>query len=230
MITCIIRRSSSVVNRPEDRATQHQLTKHGNGETSMTAWEDHLPPRMKARLAAIGESRPEERDLVRQKEEARCLLAEFYKDDLDPMGLSGKLKSGTSFMIREAQLSLIQSLSLSYSSHSFERRKIATLELERLKKDGRVRVIEEGLNKIAEIRRACRETLERTLREVTEEEVRNREPMITPGKWITQRVTLSSDTDLAERLAESQLQAERKYGEEFASRVRQLTSLIDPGN
>jgi hypothetical protein len=196
----------------------------------MTAWEDQLPPLMKARLAAIGEPGPEERDLVRQKEEVRCLLAEFYKDDLDPIGLGRKLKSGTSFMIREAQLSLIQSLSLSYSSHGFERREMATLELERLKKDGRVRVIEEGLNKIAEIRRAYRETLESTLLEVNEQEDRLREPMITPGRWIAQRGTLSADTDMAERLAESQLQAEREYGEEFAATIRQLTSLIDPGN
>jgi len=196
----------------------------------MPTWEDQLPPLMRARLAAIGESGPEERDLARQREEAHSLLAEFYRDEPDPVALCRKLKSGSHFMIKEAQLSLIQSLSLSYSSHGFERRKTAILELEKLKKDGKVSLVQESLNKVGRMQTVYREAQEKTLQQVVEERSRSHEPTITRGRWIALHGTLSADCDMTERLAESMIQAEREYGEEFAATIRQLTSLIDPGN
>jgi hypothetical protein len=195
----------------------------------MATWEEDLPPLTKAKLAAAGESGPEERELARQKKEVQSLLANFYKDDLDPVAFCRELKSGTPFMIREAQLSLVQSLSLSYSSHNFERRKTAILDLERLKKNQSVGLIEDGLNKIGEMQRAYREAQEKALEEVTEERSRNHQPTIGPGRWIALHGTVSVDADMTERLAESLLQAERTYGHEFAETIRQLTSLIDSG-
>jgi len=167
----------------------------------MPTWGDELPPVTKSRLAAIGRTEPEERDLANQKEDVQSLLVDFHKDDLDSHGLCRKLKFGTRFMIREAQLSLIESLSL----------------------------IEEGLNKIGELRKACREAQEETPQEATEERSGNHQPTITLGRWIAWHGTLSVDANMAERLAESLLRAERMYGDEFAAAIRQVTLLIDPG-
>jgi hypothetical protein len=193
----------------------------------MAAWEDQLPPLMKERLAAVGEAGPDERDLLKQREEVQSHLAKFYKHELDPDELCRKLERGTAPVIRETQLNLVGSLSLGLRPTWFRTTKAAILQMERLKKNQRVSLLERQLNKIGGLLTSYRETLERALREVTEKETWNREPRITPGRWISIRGTLSVDTDLEERLAESQLEAERLYGEEFAMAVKQLRQLVD---
>jgi len=193
----------------------------------MPTWEDGLPPLMKERLAAVGEAEPDERDLLKQREEVQSHLAKFYKHELDPDGLCRRLESGTALVIKETQLSLIGSLSLSLRVTWFRTTKAAILQLERLKNNERVSLLERQLDKIGELQRSYRETLERTLQEVTEKETWNREPRITPGRWISIQGTLSPDSDMTERLAEAQVQAERLCGEEFKTAVKQLRRLVD---
>jgi hypothetical protein len=193
----------------------------------MPTWEDQLPPLMKERLAAVSEAGPDERDLLKQREEVQSHLAEFYKHELDPDELCRKLESGTAAVIIEAQLNLVESLSLGLRPAWFRTTKAAILQMERLKKNQRVRLLERQLNKIGELLTSYRETMERALQEVVEKEIWSREPTIGPGRWISIHGALSVDTDMTERLAEAQLQAERLYGEEFATAVKGLRQLAD---
>jgi hypothetical protein len=147
--------------------------RHTTGVLRCQLWKDGLLPLARSKVVGTGRAEPEERDLAKQKEEVRPLLADFHKDDLDAHGLCQKLKSGTPLVIREVQLSLIESISISYHSRGFERRKAAILELEALKKNQRASLIEERLNKIGKMRRAYGEALEETLQEVTGERDRN---------------------------------------------------------
>lgn len=193
----------------------------------MSSWEEGLPPLTKAKLEAAGKAGPDERDLLRESEEARALLAEFYKRELAPDELCRGLESGTAAVIVETQLKLVESLSLGLRPAWFRTTKAAILQMERLKKNQRVNLLERQLNKIGELLTSYKQTLEKTLQEVTEKETWNREPTISPGRWISIHGTLSVDPDLAERLAEAQLQAERLYGEEFSAAVKELGRLVE---
>lgn len=193
----------------------------------MPTWEDELSRSTEAGLGAADEAGPGEGDSLKQSEEVQSLLAEFYKHEMEPDWLCRRLESGTAVVIKESQLALVKSLSLGLRLTWFRTTKAAILQLERLKKNQRINLLERQLNKIGELQRSYRETLERTLQEVTEQENRHREPTISQGRWIAIHGTLSVDTDLAERLAESQMEAERLYGDEFAMAVRQLILLVE---
>ncbi|MDM7998917.1 MAG: hypothetical protein QUS33_02660 [Dehalococcoidia bacterium] len=193
----------------------------------MAEWEDELTPTTKERLAGTDEAGPNEKDLANQGVQVQSSLAQFYAEELDLEGLCKRLESGTVEVIREAQSRLVESLSLSSRPAWFRTTKAAILQLESLKKNQRTKLIEQQLGNIARLQAAYRESLEKALHTATEEENRNREPTIAPGRWISIHGTVAADTELAERLAEAELEAERQYGGEFAAVVQTLRQLVE---
>lgn len=193
----------------------------------MPTSEDEVQPLTEARLTAECETGLNEADSPEENQDVRSHLAEFYEHELGPDELCLRLQSSMASVIKEAQLSLIKSLSLGLRPAWFRTTKAAILQLEQLKTNQHTDLLERELSRIAELQKIYRSTLERTLQEMTEQESRNREPTITPGRWIAAHGTLSVDGDFGERLAESQLEADRLYGEEFASTVRRMTALVE---
>lgn len=193
----------------------------------MAAWEDESPSPAKERVGAAGEARPDEKEFVIRGEEVQSHLAEFYREELGPEGLRERLQSGTLEVIGEAQSRLVESLSLSCRPAWFRTTKAAILQLEGLKKDQRTDIVKEQLDIIARLQAAYRQTLEMALQEATEEESRKREPSIAPGRWVSIHGTMAADSDLAEKLAEVELEAEKRYAGEFAAAVETLKRLVE---
>jgi hypothetical protein len=195
----------------------------------MESWEDRLPPHMRARLAAAGEAGAPEKDSLKEKDIAHSVLARFYRGDLDSNALCQELRGATLTTIREAQLNLVDSLSLSYNSHAFDQRRAAILELEGLKDDPRMPVIEASLNRIGDLQSLYRQSQEKVLEELDQEKDRHSEDVAMRTRWMALRAELSADAETTERLTEALLEAERKYGDEFAMVISQLKRQAEGG-
>ena len=79
----------------------------------MRNWDKDLPPLARERLAKIGELTPEEKEKMVDSEKVDSLLSEFYLGQIDSDSLWKKLKEeGKPSLLREAQMRLIDSLSL----------------------------------------------------------------------------------------------------------------------
>jgi len=193
----------------------------------MKSWEDKLPPYTKARLAAVGEAGASEKDSLKEKEFVYSVLARFYRGDLDSTALCRELKGASLATIRKAQINLIDSLSLSYSSHAFDQRTAAILGLEDLKDDPRKSAIEASLNRIGELQSLYRERQEEVLEELGQKKERHLEDVAMRTRRMALQAVLSADAEATERLTEALLQAERKYGDEFVAVNRQLKRQVE---
>lgn len=75
----------------------------------MPDWDD-LPPRVRERLSRIGEATPEEREMIKERQELESLLAAFHKRTIDEEELFNRLKAcrqqGKQYLLREAKARL----------------------------------------------------------------------------------------------------------------------------
>jgi len=119
-----------------------------------------LSPLAKEKLARIGELTQEEKARLKYSEQLDSLLADYFTGKLSPDDLWRELKKhkeeGRGFVIREAQLRLIDTISLSGSEPDFEKRRSAILAAETLKDEGNYAALELGLNSIESLRQQYR--------------------------------------------------------------------------
>ena len=93
----------------------------------MEEWEKKLPPIIREKLAKIGETTPEERKRIRDTEKLDLLLSSFYKGEVNSEKLWAELKKrkdqGKGFLLKEAQLGLIRSISSGSKKFELQRKK-----------------------------------------------------------------------------------------------------------
>lgn len=120
-----------------------------------------LSPRARERLARIGELSQEEKDRLKHSEELTRLLSDYFTGKLGPEALWMSLKEykhqGKESVIKEAQLSLINALSLESSEPDFERCREGILAVETLKGAGQYLDLELNLNSLHRLRQQYRE-------------------------------------------------------------------------
>ncbi len=89
---------------------------------------------MRGRLAKIDEESPEEKGKREDFEKLDSLLAEFYRDSLDPKGLFQKLREyedhGKQFLLKEAKIKLESSFKWKGLPIRFRERSDGELTLE----------------------------------------------------------------------------------------------------
>lgn len=122
----------------------------------MDNWEEKLSPLARERLARVGEMTKEEKERMKDAEELRSLLAEFYSGEVDPEGVWQRLGGYKPSLLREAQLQLIDTLASVDSPAETQRRNDAILAIETLKEVQNTSAVEQclasidGLNKRSE--------------------------------------------------------------------------------
>jgi len=79
------------------------------------------------------------------------MLAKFFKNEIDPDGLWKKFKEEKKEILEQAQVSIINSLTMGLSSDEIKRRKNAILALENLKKNPDAVYVEKYLNSLEDI-------------------------------------------------------------------------------
>ena len=118
----------------------------------MSEWEEKLPPIMREKLARIGEITPEEKARMKDLDQLASLLSGFYKGEITSEALWKGLKDykdkGKGYLLKEAQVKLIDSLSMASDEIERQKRGRGILAIETLKDDQNTATIEQGLDMI----------------------------------------------------------------------------------
>jgi hypothetical protein len=92
-----------------------------------------------------------EKEKINIKKKVEPMLAKFFKNEIDPDGLWKKFKEEKKEILEQAQVSIINSLTMGLSSDEIKRRKNAILALENLKKTPDAVYVEKYLNSLEDI-------------------------------------------------------------------------------
>ena len=140
----------------------------------MTDWEKELPPIARERLARIGELSQEEKEKMVDSERVNSLLSEFYQGQIDPESLWKRLREeGRPSLLREAQIRLIDSLSLGSSPAELQRKREGILAIETLKEEQNTSIVELNLNLMEDLQKRHRAEVEQAYNSIRAEVERN---------------------------------------------------------
>jgi hypothetical protein len=193
----------------------------------MTNWEKELPPIARERLARIGELSQEEKEKMADSERVNSLLSEFYQGQIDPERLWKRLKEeGRPSLLREAQISLIDSFSFGSTPAELQRRREGVLAIETLKEEQNTSVVELNLNLMEDLQKKHRAEVEQAYNSLRAEVERNpqlRVKQIQQGQG-TMIVQLSVDEAIKQlpQWKDFLSNQERRYSQEFAKVMDKL--------
>jgi len=119
----------------------------------MSKWEDELPPRVKERLAQIGDLTVEEKQAMKDMQQLDVLVADYFKGELSGDDFWQKLKeyktNGASSVLKAAQMKLIDTLRLGSDGEELAKRREGVLAIESLKDGQDMQLYEQGFDAIA---------------------------------------------------------------------------------
>jgi len=131
-----------------------------------------LSPLAREKLARIGELTGEEKSRLKYLEQLTSLLAEYFTNEFSLDDLWKELKkhkdAGRVFMLFDAQLKLLEAISLSGSEADFDKVRRGILAIETLKEEGDYTALEQDMNSIDNLRRQYRDERDRTYRSMQE--------------------------------------------------------------
>jgi len=116
-----------------------------------------LSPLAREKLAKIGELTQEEKAEIKSSKQLVELLARYFTNKLNPDGLWKELQehkiAGRGFMLKGAQLKLLEAMSLSSNNADFDKLCRGILAVETLKEGGDYAGLEHELKSIENLRR-----------------------------------------------------------------------------
>lgn len=196
----------------------------------MSEWEEKLPPIMRERLAKISDISTEEKERMKAAEQINSVLSEFYQGKLDSDGWWKRLKvykdEGKSFLLKEAQIQLIQSLNLVITGEELKKRKEGILAVETLKDHPGTSTLEQTLNSINTLQAKYKKEMQQRYDYFKTEIERNprlRMQQVKQGKT-TMVMQLSVDEAIKIRPEWKNFLAEHesRYGKEFDKVIETL--------
>jgi len=112
----------------------------------MPDWDKELPPRIRERLAEVGEVTQEDKTRMKQLDNLDSLLKEFFKGQLDAKGLWERLKEfeeqGKQFLLRDAYTKLKASFKWEGLPIKFEETSDGTLSIQSGEEEEKAPVLE----------------------------------------------------------------------------------------
>jgi hypothetical protein len=182
------------------------------------------------KAATIGELTPEEKAHLKEQEQLKMLLSEFFKGKLDRDNLWQKLKGKKQPLLKEAQLNLIDSLGLGSLYEEFKVRRDGVLAIETLKEKQMTPTIEQMLDSIDILQREYHERKEKIADDLRAEIERNpqlrMQPVRTPDGRSAFQATLSVDEAVQAKLPEFLTEHENVYNAEFIRMIHRLKQEI----
>jgi thioredoxin 1 len=116
------------------------------GDIRMPDWDKELPPRIRERLAEVGEVTQEDKTRMKQLDNLDSLLKEFFKGQLDAKGLWERLKEfeeqGKQFLLRDAYTKLKASFKWEGLPIKFEETSDGTLSIQSGEEEEKAPVLE----------------------------------------------------------------------------------------
>ena len=196
----------------------------------MAGWEEKLPPLMREKLARIGEATSGEKERMRDSQLLDSLLSKFYKDELSPEGLWGKLKEykdkGKSHLLKEAQLRLIDSIGFGSPPMEFQKRRDAVLAVESLKEDQNTATLELGLNSIEGLQGRYKDEMQQAYNNLKAQVEKNPQLRMQQVKQGQATMVMQLSVDEAVKASSEWKNFisyhEKRYSQEFATVVQKL--------
>ncbi len=182
------------------------------------------------RAGKIGALTKEEKERMADEEKVTDVLKEFYREKLDANGLWQSLKGSPLSLLRTAQTSLVDTLTLGTIDDEFRRRSQAVVAVETLKDRPNTAGIEGILNSLEDLRKeyvSMKERVLEDLRKQIEEHPQLRmKPVKTPDGKTVMQMAVSVDEAVKTRLAEYLAEHEEEYSQEFAALIEELKAEI----
>lgn len=129
-----------------------------------------LSPLAREKLAQIGELTQEEKARLKYSQHLASVLSDYFTARLSPEDLWKELRKqkeeGREFLLREAQLKLIDAINLAGTERDFDRHRRGILAVETLKNESNYTALEQSLDSIQNLRRQYRRESERTFRAI----------------------------------------------------------------
>jgi hypothetical protein len=193
----------------------------------MGNWEKDLSPIARERLAKIGQLTEEERERMIDSEKVNSLLSEFYKGQINPESLWKRLKEeGKPSLLREAQVRLADSLGLGSTPPELQRKREGILAIETLKKEQNTSVIEQNLNRMAELQKTYRAEIEQAYNGIRAEVERNprlRVKQVQQGQnTVVVQLTVDEAMKQLPQWRDFLANQEERYSQEFARAIEKL--------
>ena len=193
----------------------------------MSKWEDELPPRVRERLAQVGDLTPEEKQLMKDMRQLDVLIADYFKGDLSGDDFWQKLKEykakGSVDVLKAAQIKLIDTLRLGSNEEELAKRREGVLAIESLKDEKDMQMYEQGFDAIVGLQQQYaseKQQVYDSLKTQVEQDPNLRMQQIQQGGQ-TVRVQLGVDDAIKmnPQYKNFLVQHEAKYGEAFAQLI-----------
>lgn len=140
----------------------------------MRDWEQGLSPIARERLARIGELTQEEQERMLDTHKVNSILSDFYRGQIDPESLWKRLKEeGKPSLLREAQMTLVDSLNFGITPAELQRKRDAILAIESLKKEQNTSVVELNLSRMDDLHKRYKAEIEQAYAAIKAEVERN---------------------------------------------------------
>jgi len=182
------------------------------------------------KAAQIGELTPEEKEHLKEQEQLKIWLSEFYRGKLDRDNLWQKLKGKKTSLLKEAQQYLIDSFGLGSTPEEFKTRRDGVLAIETLKATQLTPAIEQILDSIEILQREYQDRKEKMADDLRAEIERNpqmrMQPVRTPDGRTAFQATLSVDEAVQAKLSEFLAEHENVYNAEFIRMINRLKQEI----
>ena len=197
----------------------------------MSEWEEKLPPIMREKLARIGEITPEEKARMKDLDQLTSLLSGFYKGETTSEALWKGLKDykdkGKSYLLKEAQVKLIDSLSMASDEIERQKRGRGILAIETLKDDQNTATIEQGLDMIEGLLIRQKEEMEQaynSLKAQVESNPQLRLQQVKQGQVM--QLTVDEAIKTSPEWNNFVANHEKRYSQEFGEVIQKLKSEV----
>jgi hypothetical protein len=187
----------------------------------MSNWEKDLSPIARQRLARIGDLTSEEKEKMIDSEKVDSILADFYQGRIDPEALWRRLKEeGKPSLLRQAQMRLVDSLSLASTPADLQRKRDAILAIESLKQEQDTPMIELNLNLMQNLQKRYKAEIDQAyngIKAEVERDPRLRVRQVQQGQN-TMVIQLTVDEAIKQlpQWRDFLFEQEKRYSQEFA--------------
>jgi len=200
----------------------------------MSKWEDGLSPRVRERLAQVGELSAQEKQRMKDMEQLDVLVADYFKGDLSGDDFWQKLKeykaSGAADVLKSAQIKLIDTLRFGSNGEEIAKRREGVLAIESLKDEQDIQMCEEGFAAIVGLQMQYKgenqQVYDALMKQVEQDPNLRMQQVQQGGQQVMMQLSVEDAVKMNPQYKNFLAQQEAKYTESFAQMVNGFKTTI----
>jgi hypothetical protein len=169
---------------------------------------------------------PAEKEEMKERDRIRGVISAFHKDEIKKDAIWEQLKGANPALLKEAELTMFESLRLTNTEEEFNRRRDGIMALEISREGRNTAALESVLNAADKLRKEYRDVQGKAveqLRTAIEQNPRLRaRPVRTPDGRTVLQASMTVDEAVQEKLSEYIAEQARRYDAMFAQAIERL--------